>query len=331
MTTACRIAALAATAALTVARPFAQTAPQKPSFEVISIKPSAPVGAGPVRIGGGAQGDRFTMNGATLRMLLQTAYRPGGDTPLPQVQIVGGPGWMDSDRYDVQAKADCSGGTIPREQLQLMVQSLLEERFQLKAHLETRELPVYDLVVGKDGPKIKRSADQTPAARPVAPPGPCDPASSAAALPFPGGRGGRGGRDGRPFEPGSPAPRGSAYMMMSANGMTVRATAMPLRIMLGLLQQQLGRRIVDKTGLDGLYDFEMTFSSEGLESPFGRGFPMPPPVAGAPAGAASAGPTASDPVPSLFTAIQELGLKLESTRGPVEVLVIDAVEKPTEN
>ena len=89
--------------------------------------------------------------------------------------------------------------------------------------------------------------------------------------------------------------------------------------------------MLDKTGLDGLYDFEMTFSPEGLDSPFGRGFPLPPPGAGAPPGPATAAPTASDPVPSLFTAIQELGLKLESTKGPVEVLVIDSVEKPTEN
>jgi uncharacterized protein (TIGR03435 family) len=95
---------------------------------------------------------------------------------------------------------------------------------------------------------------------------------------------------------------------------------------------QLGRKVLDQTGLDGLYDFELTFSSEGLDSPFGRGFPLPPPGA---AGAAGAGttsqPIASDPLPSLFTAIQELGLKLESTKRPVEVLVVDSVEKPTAN
>ena len=122
-------------------------------------------------------------------------------------------------------------------------------------------------------------------------------------------------------------------MTMGAGVMTIRATATPLAFIVGMLQPQLGRRVVDKTGLDGLYDFELTFSPEGLESPFGRGFPLPPPGAGAPAGgaAASSAATASDPVPSLFTAIQELGLKLESTKGPVEVLVIDSVEKPTEN
>ena len=316
-----RVAVVAATFALTIARLFSQAPPQKPSFDVISIKPSPPIGTGPMRIGGGAQGDRFTMNSATLRMLLQIAYQRIGNTLLPgQLQIIGGPGWMDSDRYDVQAKTDCSGGTIPRERLQLMVQSLLEDRFRLKAHLETRELPIYNLVAGKDGPKIKRSADQTPPAFAPPLPGPCEPP----APPLPGGRG-------VSFGPGSPPPRGAAFIMMGTSGMTVRATATPLAVVVRMLQQQLGRTIVDKTGLEGLFDFELTFSPEGLESPFGRGFPLPPPPVGAPTGSASAAPTAPDPVPSLFTAIQELGLKLESAKGPVEVLVIDSVEKPTEN
>ena len=122
-------------------------------------------------------------------------------------------------------------------------------------------------------------------------------------------------------------------MMMGPSGMTVRAAAAPFAVVVRMLQQQLGRTIVDKTGLDGLFDFELTFSQEGLQSPFGRGFPLPqqlPPVGG-PAGSPFAPPTAPDPVPSLFTAIQELGLKLESGKGPVEVLVVDSVEKPTEN
>jgi uncharacterized protein (TIGR03435 family) len=121
-------------------------------------------------------------------------------------------------------------------------------------------------------------------------------------------------------------------MSMGPSGMTMRATATRVATMIGLFQQQLGRTVVDKTALDGLFDFELTFSAEGLGSPFGRGFPQPqslPPV-GAAAGSASA-PTAPDPVPSLFTAIQELGLKLESAKGPVDVLVVDSVEKPTEN
>jgi uncharacterized protein (TIGR03435 family) len=318
-------AAVAATFAVTVAPLSSQTTGKKPSFEVTSVKPSAPLGNGPIRIGGGTQGDRFTMNNATLRMLLQTAYQGADNTPLSgQMQIFGGPSWMESDRYDVQAKADCHGGTIPREQLQLMVQSLLEERFKLKAHLETRELPIYNLVAAKDGPKIKRSADQTPVTPAFRPPSPCEAASGAAPPPFPPpGRG-------NPFAPGSPVPRGAFMMMMSSSSMTVRAGAAPFPTLVRMLQQQLGRMVVDKTGLEGLFDFELTFSPEGLQSPFGgRGLPLPP-GGGPPLGNAAA-PSAADPVPSLFTALQELGLKLDSAKGPVSVLVIDSVEKPTED
>src|SRR5215471_13832615 len=132
----------------------------KPSFEVISIKPTAP-SLSFIR-GGAARGDRYNMAGANLRMLLQNAYgRPTAGIPFGQLQIIGGPSWIDSDRWDVQATADCSGGVLSREQVQLMVQSMLEDRFQLKAHMETRELPIYNLVVAKDGPKLKESADQT--------------------------------------------------------------------------------------------------------------------------------------------------------------------------
>ena len=118
-------------------------------------------------------------------------------------------------------------------------------------------------------------------------------------------------------------------MMMGPNGMTLRATATPVATIVGLLQNQVGRTIVNKTDLEGLYDFELTFSQEGLSSPFGRGLPGPPPGAGP--GGAAVTPTAPDSVASLFTAIQDLGLKLEPGKGPVEVLVIDSVAKPTDN
>jgi uncharacterized protein (TIGR03435 family) len=119
---------------------LSQTSPATPkaklSFEVVSIKPSAPnLG---IR-GGGARGDRYTMSGATLKMLLQNAYQPIATTgTVSQIQIIGGPTWIDADRYDIQATADCSGGVLSRGQIQSMVQSMLEDRFQLKAHMETR-------------------------------------------------------------------------------------------------------------------------------------------------------------------------------------------------
>ncbi len=306
---------------------LSQTSPNpKPSFEVTSIKPSAPnLG---IR-GGGARGDKYTMSGASLRMLLQNAYqRPSTGGPLAPIQIIGGPNWIDSDRYDVQATANCSGGPLSREQVQLMVQSMLEERFQLKAHMETRELPIYNLVVAKDGPKIKPSADQTPSAGPLGgPPQPCGPAPAAPAfppLPPPGQRGG-------PLDPNFVPPRGAMIMMMMPTGLTMQAAGVPLSNMINMLQQQVGRTIIDKTDLKGLFDFKLQFSPEGLALPGLPGGPPPPGLGPGPVGPGATPSTAADPVPSLFTAIQELGLRLESAKGPVEVLVIDSVQKPTEN
>jgi len=154
MTRTRSILLFATTVLFATAPQFAQT-PAKPSFDVVSIKPTAPGQRGG---GGGVRGDKYTVSNITLKLLVQTAYqRPSTGGPVAQLQMIGAPPWMDSDRYDVQATADCSSGPVSREQLQLMVRSLVEERFQLKAHMETRELAIYNLVVAKDGPKIKRS------------------------------------------------------------------------------------------------------------------------------------------------------------------------------
>ena len=258
------------------------------------------------------RGDKYTVSNITLRLLVQTAYqRPSTGGPVAQLQMIGAPPWMDSDRYDVQAAADCSGGIITREQMQLMVRSLVEERFQLKAHIETRELTIYNLVVGKDGLKIKQSKDQTPVtplqAPPTTPPVPIIPP----------------GQRGSPFDPNSPAPRGFLGGMFSNSLIMFRGSAVPLANMIGMMQQQVGRPVIDKTELKGLFDFTLRFSPEGLTSA-----PPPPPV-GAPPAAETA--PASEPLPSIFTALQEIGLRLEPAKGPVEVLIIDSVQKPTEN
>jgi uncharacterized protein (TIGR03435 family) len=345
-----KILLLSAAAGAAVLPLFSQTASSpKPSFEVISIKPSAPLGGGgPIRIGGGTRGDRYTMNAATLRMLLQQAYsKPGNAGPGSQVQLIGGPGWMDSDRYDIQATANCSGGVLSREQVQLMIQSMLEDRFQLKVHRETRELPIYNLIVGKDGPKIQASADQTPPAQAAGgPPQPCSPPSATPTPaqpppppPVPPGQ--RGGTFPE-LNPNFAIPRGGTVIMFGPNGFAIRGSAVPITNLVGNLQQQTGRPVVDKTGLKGLYDFILQFSPEGLNGQALPGLPLPPAppgtIVGGPgaAGAGAAGPgaataAAAEPVPSLFTAIQELGLRLESAKGPVEVLVIDSAQKPPEN
>jgi uncharacterized protein (TIGR03435 family) len=307
--------------------PLLSQTPPKPSFEVTSIKPSAP-GLG-IR-GGGPRGDRFDFAGANLRMLLSQAYGRQS-SGLNQLQIINGPSWIDSDRWDVQAKADCSGGKLSREQTQLMMQSLLEDRFQLKAHRDTRELPVYNLVLGKDGSKLKVSADQTPS--PILANGPRQPCDPDAAnftpppLPPPPRGGGPDGRGGLPDM--SQLPRGAMIMMMSPTGMTMATNGAPIGNFVNWLSQQVGRPVIDKTDLKGLFDFKVTFSPEGIQNPFGG---LPQPGGGPAIGGLSTTPNnAADPVPSLFTAIQELGLRLESTKGPVEVLVVDSVQKPTEN
>ena len=327
-----KLLSMSGAVALAVIPLFSQATPEKkPSFDVISIKPTAPNQNG--FRGGGPRGDRYTMSGATLRMLLQNAYlRQSTGSPLAQLQIFGGPNWMDSDRYDIQATADCSGGVLSREQVQLMIHSMLEERFQLKAHMETREQPIYNLVVGKEGPKLKASADQTPPGNapsggPPQPCGPVPPPPAPGATPF----GPIGQRGFNPLDPNFVPPRGSMFMMRNSGGLTMQASGVPLQQMVAFLQQQVGRPIYDKTDLKALFDFKLQFSPEGLTTPGlppGVTLPLPgggpPPATGEPA-------VAADPLPSLFTAIQQLGLRLDSARGPVEVLVVDSVQKPTEN
>ena len=126
--------------------------------------------------------------------------------------------------------------------------------------------------------------------------------------------------------------------MFTREGLVIRGSAVPISNLVGSLQQQIGRPVIDKTGLKGLFDFILPFSPEGLNTPGLPGVPTPFGPAGGVAGPAAvggAGPApaaaAGDPVPSIFTAIQDLGLRLESAKGPVEVLVIDSAQKPAEN
>src|SRR5215475_2258962 len=139
-----------------------QTTPRgKPSFEAASIKRSSQQ-----VIGFRFDSDRFVMNGQWIGNAIQFAYGPCDESLFLDNQIVGGPDWIHVDPYDIEAKVDGGGKAIPRCEMQQMVQSLLEERFQLKAHFETRELPVFNLVVVKPG-KMTLSADQTPPDSPV--------------------------------------------------------------------------------------------------------------------------------------------------------------------
>ncbi len=131
----------------------------------------------------------------------------------------------------------------------------------------------------------------------------------------------------------SAMPRGAMMIMMGADGMTMQAPGVPIANFVGMLGQFAGRPVIDKTDLKGLFDIKMRFSPEGITLPGARGggpgLQAPGGGPGGPGGAP--GNNAADPVPSLFTAIQELGLRLESAKGPVEVLVVESAQKPTEN
>jgi uncharacterized protein (TIGR03435 family) len=264
-----------------------QPATSKPSFEVATVKRNL-TGEQISSSSAQARSGRYVATAATLRRLMQTAYQ------LRDFQLIGGPAWMSSDRWNIEAKAE--EGSLPQPDLSLMLQSLLEERFQLKLRRETRELPTYDLLVARGGHKLKLSEDQSI-------PGP--PQRGAAPLPPPA-----------PPQRGAPLPRGTTF---GGRGF-LRATAQPLSNLIRNLSDQVGRTIVDKTGLTGLYDITLEWTPDlGQRNPILGGPDAPPPAAELSG-------------PSIFTALQEqLGLRLESSRGPVEVLVIEAAEKPTEN
>ncbi len=314
-------AVLLAIAVISIALPFlAQTpATPKPSFEVISIKRNAAPGPNFIQ-GFGAIGDRFNITGGTLRFLLNI-YSGASNRPSGDLQIINAPAWIDTERYDIDAKIDCSAGRPSRAQLRLMVQSMLEDRFQLKSHTETRELPVYNLVVAKDGPKTKKSKDQTPSGPDDSGPPPL--LCRSAPAPPPGPQQNPSGPRGLDSSASRPMPRGRLIMTWNpTTGLTMSGTAVPFSDFVSLLQQQAGRRVIDKTKLTGLFDFELNFLPEDPANALGPGGPPTAPPAS----------TATDPIPSIFTAVQrQLGLRLESAKGPVEVLVIESVQKPAAN
>ena len=222
--------------------------------------------------------------------------------------MVGLPDWANNERYTIAAKAP--DGTPPNA-VPAMLINLLKDRFKLMTHAESREMPAFDLVLarndGRPGPQFTASSAECQATikeRAEAGPGRGGPP------PLPGTPGGP-----PLFDPAKP-PCGS---MRTGPGI-IGGGGLPLSQLVQMLSQFAGRPINDKTKLTGLFDFTLTFTPEpGLgNSPFG------PPPAGAP-------PLAADPnAPNLFTALQEqLGLRLDSVRAPVDVVVVDRVERPT--
>ena len=267
---------------------FGQQGP-RPAFEVASVKPALPEGLMSVRPFPG----RLTAT-ATLQMLMQHAYA------VQAFQIEGGPGWINSDRFEIEAKA---GGNATRDQMFLMLQSLLEERYQLRLHREMRELPVYTLVAARGG--LKLPSPQEGACAEPTPDTPPDWAGGIMAPP----------QAGRP-----PLTRcGAVRVMLEAGGARTLGGKVPMAEFARTLSMVTGRTVIDRTGFGGLFDLQMTFL------PDDRTPAMPPPPPDVAAALESR-------TPSILSALQEqLGLKLESARGPVEVIVVDHAERPSPN
>ena len=305
------IAILLADARTAVKAQSQSAASSTATFEVASVKRAAPPGTGPMMVRlGGLQGSRWMAENTTLYMLIRNAY------PQYQMQgqIIGGPAWLQSDRFNVTATVE---GTPAAEQLRTMVQHLLADRFKFVAHTETRELPVLALVLartdGKLGPKMRPAgvdcekfrADQVQQAQrgagPAAPP--------------------------TPPRPGEPAPPCQTMMMAGPGTMKAESGGMSTAQLANLLSQSAGRPVVDRTGLKGDYAVSVEFAREpGSGGLLGGPPPLVPPEAQAKDAAAAA------EMPSIFSAVQEqLGLKLESRRESVEVLVINRAEPPTED
>jgi uncharacterized protein (TIGR03435 family) len=251
-----------------------------PEFDVISIKPNRST-SGQFR--SGSTPDGISVINAPLLVVIRQAY---GLFNSNDDRVAGAPDWVKSEKFDIEAKvsgADVADlHKINREQRGLMLQALLADRFKLKAHSETRELPVYWLTAVKTGPRLKQA--------PLT-----DPSNGAA-------------------DAKNPAARGSTQL---AQGHLTAHTIL-ISSLLSSLTRITGRTVLDKTGLTGTYDVDLEWTDDAAASSSG-------PSGSSTDAAAQSGPT-------LFTALQEqLGLKLESGRGPVDCLVIDHIEHPSDN
>jgi uncharacterized protein (TIGR03435 family) len=225
-----------------------------PAFDVTTVRPNLSGTAGG---SGSFLGGRLKLSNFTLKNVLTMAYQ------VKPFQVVGGPGWMGTDKFDIEGKTEKAGKF---DEAYPMIQTMLAERFQVRLHRETRELLVYRLVTAKGGIKMQAAGD-------------------------------------------------SSGFFRTKRGL-IEGKKTKMQTLADLLASALDRLVVNQTGQEGEYDFKLQWTPDESE----------PKVGDADTGA-------FDPAgPSIFTAVQEqLGLRLESAKAPVEVLVIDRAEKPSEN
>ena len=294
-----------------------QTPPPAPAFEVASVKPAAPLGrgqllSGQTHIGMTIDAARVDIGSMSLADLIRVAYRV-------KPYQVSGPDWMASGRFDVLAKLP-EGAS--REQVPEMLQALLAERFKLTVHRESKEQAVYALVVGKNGPKLKESPPDADA--PAAPAAPDNVNPQVRVT-------GRGENTSVSITGGG---IGTAHMSMGSNGtMRLEAPKMTMAALADSLSRFFDRPVVDLTELKGSYQVALDLSmGDLLNAARSAGF-MAPGMGGGRDGARPPADAASDPAgTSIFAAVQQLGLKLEPRKAPIDLVVVDRLEKnPTEN
>jgi len=235
---------------------LAQLPAVRKEFDVVSVKPSAPDDHNSFMFQNLA-GGTVRMVGVPLRMLIMQAY------DVKAFQISGGPDWIRTDRWDILAKAEGVEGRLARVQENPMLQALMGDRFQLKVHSETKEMPVYALVVEKNKSKLK-------------------------------------------------PPTGTEQSVRFGNG-SFTVTKGRVAILATMLSRGLGRVVIDKTDLNGEYDYTLEWTPDpGEGGPESIGLPPEAPR-----------PHADTNGPSIFTALQEqLGLRIVSQKGPVEIMVV---------
>ena len=276
------------------------------SFDVASVKPAEPMTNGMMRISmGGGPGTpdpgRLNYQNVSLMLVLTSAFN------VKSYQI-SGPSWLENERFDITAKIP--QGTT-KEQMQIMLQNLLRERFRLEFHRDRKEMNSWVLLVGKNGSKMKVAEPESPA----------DP--NAPAPPPPDGRGSRTmGKDGFPEMPKGMGGRGGGPMIMMMPGKAkMVCTRCAMDRLTDTLGNQLGKPVVDETGLKENYEFTLIFEPD-MSLMRGMMAGPPPPAAGN-----------DEPAPALLSAIQDqLGLKLEAKKAPVDLVVVDHMEKtPTAN
>jgi uncharacterized protein (TIGR03435 family) len=249
------------------------------TYDVVSVKQNKS-GQGMMRIMNVPE--RFTTTNVGLKQIILNAY----GLKMPEM-ISGLPGWVDSAKFDVEAKLDeetiAALKAMPKkqadEQRRLMMQAMLADRFKLKVHHESKEFPIYSLVIAKGGFKLKDADPNNTYANGIK---------------------------------GPNGPAGTGMMMVGRGELTGQGFEMPG--LANLLSQQVHRLVVDNTGLKGKYDITLKWTPDDMSG----------------GGHEDAAPT--DSGPTIYTALQEqLGLRLDSTKGPVDTVVVDHVEMPSEN